>query len=71
MPMPHPRSLGTRAGSRDRTRTASLADRLEMTAAEIAHLTALFEPELRRGWIPTEADLRDALGALRSASRNH
>lgn len=47
-----------------------MADRLQMTAAEIAHLTALFEPELRRGWIPTEADLRDALGALRSRPRS-
>lgn len=38
-----------------------------LTSAEVDLLARVFADELARGWIPTEHDLRDALGALRAA----
>lgn len=65
------RGLGAR-GRSARKRSAipeqrSLAQELELSAAELARLRGMFADELARGWIPSEHDLRDAVGALRSA----
>ena len=40
---------------------------VEMTRAEMKALGELFADELARGWVPTRADLVDALHTLRAA----
>lgn len=35
-----------------------------LTEAEVAAVAALFAPELRRGWIPRERDLRAGVEAV-------
>lgn len=69
MPMPGRGLASTRGARRAWRRAGSRAAPIFLTPAEAAQLTALFADELARGWIPKESDLRDALGALRAASR--
>lgn len=49
-----------------RTRTRPQADQLVITPIEVEQLTQMYADELARGWIPTEHDVRDALGVLRA-----